>query len=207
MPNFSDAQLALIQAQQKPAAQLPSYFDANTSQNVVISRDFENYLILQTQQQKQSTLAWIRQALSFQNDRLDRDAILTRYLVNRNTDDVARLAQINTRLSNFDAFRAGLLQGSSGSTTSNTIDWSTVVEIDLLAQSLQWPLDEIALLYDLTFHEQNVVSTLQNRMSNTAYTQAEKQELQSWQTVISAYQGQSTGSPAPFTPLSPPVLS
>jgi hypothetical protein len=204
MPNFSDAQLALIQEQMLPADELPSYFDAQTGQEVVISRDFEAYLILQTQQQKQATLTWINQALNFQEDRLDRDAILTRYLVNRNTDDVARLAEINTRLMNFDAFRAGLLLGSTGG-SNVSIDWSDVIEIDLLAQSLQAPLDEIVLLYDLTFNEQNMVAVLQQRMSNTSYTQAEKEELQSWQTVISDYQGQSSGSPAPSTQIGGPT--
>jgi hypothetical protein len=205
MPNFSQAELDLIADQTKPESQLPSYYDADTDQNVVISRDFEAYLILETQQQQQATLQWISQELDFQANNLDRDAILTRYLVNRGTDDTARLAEINTRLMNFDSFKAGLLQGNIPG--QPPLDWSTTPELNLLSQSLQMPLDEINLLYDLTFHEQNVVAVLQNRMENTSYTDSDQEELQSWQTVISAYQGQSSGTPAPSTPLGVPIPS
>lgn len=185
MPNFTDKEVIVINAQKKLSAELPQYFNSATKTNTPISRDFEAYLILETQEHKQKSLSWIKDVQSISQDSTDRDAILKTFATNRLADANATIKELDSTLKNFDAFKAGLFN------IGDSNDFASVFEVSLLAQSLQRPLDEIKFLRDRAFQEK-VISNIQlDRLDRSGFNSDTQKELASWQTVISSYPGQS----------------
>ena len=185
MATLTDAQIQLIAEQSKSNADLPKYYSAAQRTSVPISREFESYLILQTQTHKQETLSWIQSVSAIQTSNVDRDTLLSTYTTNRLNDAKATIAELDVEIQDFNNFQKDLFQGDNSN--------ATVYELGLLAQSLMQPLDEMIYLQDRSFHEVNMVGFInlkQQTQANTTYTQ---QELQSWQTVISTYPGTSDG--------------
>ena len=200
MPNFTTQETVLISEQQKLTANLPSYYSSDVAKNVPqgskdelakqkISRDFEAYLILQTTEQKQKTLTWIKSVTGITQDNKDRDNILERYLTLRDDDTKAVIAEIDDKLKQFEEFRNGLFASGEDGTK-----FAEVIEVSLMARSLQRPLDEMYITRESTFHEQNVVALLKIRFEDRKNTTDTQLELESWQTVVSAYRGQEGSS-------------
>lgn len=203
MANFSDEELELIQNAKLPTKALPKYFSAAEAAILAnrndayhpISRDFEAYLILQTDTQKQSELAWIKRATTILSNNEDRDALLTKYYENRNADASLRVQEIDTVLSSFDSYRVGLLaQGD------DTTRFASVIEVSLMANSLQRPIDEIQIYREQAFHEQTLISILKQRLDVRKDTADTKEELKSWQSVITTYPGRANAAGAANNP-------
>lgn len=198
MANFSDSELELIKSQKKSEKDLPEYFKVSVVQSegkfstaglsIPISRDFESYLILQTQDQKQKTLSWVKKALDIQKHKVDRDDILNRYFDMRTADADNRISELDTTLDNFDQFKVGLLTDSAGGDPSR---FASVEEVNLMTQSLQGPIDDTYILRDRAFHEKTTTDMMRIRLASSPNTDDTRKSLQDWQTVISAYPGQS----------------
>lgn len=205
MANFSDEELELIQNAKLPTKALPKYFSAAEAAILAnrndayhpISRDFEAYLILQTDTQKQSELAWIKRATTILTNNEDRDALLTKYYANRSADSSLRVQEIDTVLSSFDSYRVGLLaQGT------DTTRFASVIEVSLMANSLQRPIDEIQIYREQAFHEQTLIGILKQRLDVRKDTADTKEELKSWQSVITTYPGRANAAGAASNPSS-----
>ena len=202
MPSFTTKEIDLINAQRKTTAKLPTYYSAEVAQTVpdaskeelakqTISRDFEAYLILQTTEQKQDALSWIQSVTNITQDNKDRDDLLDRYFTLRDDDTIARITEIDEKLKEFETFRNGLFEVGDNGT-----QFADVVEVSLMARALQRPLDEMSIVRENAFHEQNIVALLKVRFEDRKNTTDTQLELESWQSVISAYSGQegSTGT-------------
>lgn len=194
MANFSQEELEKIKVQRKPQDELPTYFSSENQQETPISRDFEAYLILQPQSLKQTTLSWIREVVDIQEENIDRDEILSRYLNTREEEADKVVEQLDEALGDFDQFKAGLLQ-----VTDDPTRFAEIPEISLLAQSLQRPIQEMVFIRESAFHESNLSKLLRLRFTISETTENTERELQSWQTVISAYQGQKDNAALPST--------
>ena len=189
MVTFSTDEQALINKQKLPDDRRPSYFSSLSQNFIQISPDFEGYLILQPQDQKQRTLTWIQEASKIQVPNIDHDAILNRYFIIRQTDALTRIDELDSMLNNFAQFQAGLL--TDGTDPSR---FAAIGEVNILTRSLRRPLDKIAVQRDLGFHEQTLVNLLKGRLDLEQTNTSTQQELQSWQNVISTYRGQSSRS-------------
>ncbi len=200
MPAFTTSEIDLISKQKKDQADLPQYYSAEIAKTApaevkeevakqTISRDFEAYLILQSTEQKQKTLSWIKTVNTINQDNKDRDDLLERYLSLRDTDASARITEIDETLQEFESFRNGLFAAGDDGTK-----FAEVVELSLMARALQTPIDEMQIIRENAFHEKNVTALLKVRFDARKNTDDSQKELESWQTVVSEYEGQSGSS-------------
>jgi hypothetical protein len=185
MPNYTDAETKLINSYKKKTDELPTYYYAVTKVDTPISRDFESYLILESKEHKQKTLSWIGNVQSITKNTVDRDALAKTYLENRRTDAVTTFNEIDASIKNFNEYKKGLFN------VGDTHNFAEVLEVSLLAQSLQRPLEEIVFARDRAFHEQIMTNIQISRIKRNAVTTDTQKELSSWQTVVNAYPGQS----------------
>lgn len=195
---FTNEELQLISEQRKTNADLPEYYSAQSQTSIQISRDFEAYLILQTQDQKQKVLEWIRKALIGQSISADRDTLLNQYIQIRKADAQSRIAELDQKLGNFNDFKTSLLPNDD-----YVSNFGNVAEISLLCTSLQKPMDELFLKRDQAYHEVVLSDILNSRLTKQKQDANTKKELQSWQTVIASYKGRPSGLPIIPTPSLP----
>lgn len=187
MANFSSAELQLINRQRKPAGEKPFYFSSDEGIFKEVSDDFEAYLILQTVDHKEETVEWIETSLDILEANEDRDELLERYIELRIEDASARVNELDGKLEDFNSFKEGLLEDrASGDPTR----FASIVEVNLLARSLQRPLDEILFLREKAFHEINLASLMLFRLNLSRSNDATQREIDSWENVITAYPGQ-----------------
>jgi len=167
----------------------PSYYYIPIQNTVQISEDMEGYLILQSQDEKQKVLSWIKNVTQIENETTDRDALLTTYLGVRQKDATNRVTEMDAVLNQYAEMQAELITDGNDSSR-----YATISDLNLMIISIGKPVDEINLQRDQAFHEQNLITTLQNLLNNQQSDTDTQKELTSWQTVISAYSGQTQQS-------------
>ena len=185
--SFTVDEIGIINDQKKLDQDLPTYYNASTKQESPISREFESYLILESKEHKQKTLSWIKDVEKIQFNKVDRDKLLDTYLTNCNENANTKIAELDEKLNNFDDFKSGLLGKEE-----DPLRYANVTELSLMSQSLQKPIDEMVFMRDKASHEINMVSLMQAKQKLTAYNSDTQKELQSWQSSVSAYDGQSS---------------
>lgn len=188
MPNFSPTELSIVNEQRKDDKDLPKYYSSQRKTNVAISRDFEAYLILESQDHKQKTLSWIKKVKSISNNFTDRDALLSDLLESRKTQVQSRIKELDEALGNYDEFRFGILSNPISGDDSNK--FADVAEVTLLTQILQKPIEYMNVLRERSYHEQVMLGLWENFIGVDGYSANDNKELSSWETVISAYPGQ-----------------
>lgn len=186
---FTDEESKLITENRKTFIERPNFYNSQNQEEQKITEDFEAYLILQKKADKQKTLQWIRRTIEITVDMADRDTLLTEYLTVRKEDASARQAELDEESKKFAEFREDL--ASSG---DRRFDAS--IELNLLTATLQKPIDQIVIQRDSAFHEQNLITILERKLEAEKSDDDTKRELDSWQIVISAYDGVSGGSVA-----------
>jgi len=186
MPNFSNEELAIIKSQRLAAP--PEYYSSDLRTPIEISPDFEAYLILQSQDQKQKSLDWIQQVQSISTNNSDRDALLKDYLAFRKDQANKRIMELDTKLGNYDEYRTGLLSNPTDAEDANK--FADVTEVTTMARILQRPIDSLNLLRERAYHETVLVKYWENRMDVDKYDAEGTKELTSWEAVISAYEGE-----------------
>lgn len=185
MANFTTEEKELFNAQSLP--ERPSFFSRVAQREQQISQDFERFLILQTQVQKQTALNWINKAQEIEVDNEDRDEILSTYLGIRQTDAADRVTELDEKLEDFNSFMNGFF--SDEASTDCPDRFANVPELSLFVQSLQRPLSKMTIQRDQAFHEGNLVLWLRERLTEEQTNQNSQQELESWKNVIAAYRG------------------
>jgi len=188
MANFTTDEQALITKQSLPIAKRPSYFSKDFQREEQIGQSFEAFLILQRSSQKQISMDWIDRALDIEVDNEDRDTLMTTYLAGVNEDAIARVTELDDRLENFSAFMGSLFQNESE--TGGPSRFSDIAELNIFVQSLQRPLDKLTIQRDQAFHEQNMVTALQIRLTQEQTDENSRKELESWNDVLATYEGQ-----------------
>lgn len=183
---FTDEERQLIAEKRKPFNERPNFFNSQTGEEQKISEDFEAYLILQDQAEKQRILQWIRRTIEIIIDNADRDSLLGEYLAIRKEDSELRLQELEEESQRFSAFREDLA-------VNGDRRFDTVAELNLLTATLQKPIDSLVIQRDSAFHEQNLITILETRLESEKSDSNTKKELDSWQVVISSYEGVSGG--------------
>jgi hypothetical protein len=185
VPLFTTQEQELINQQSLKPSGRPYYYSSAKKNPVQITEDFEGFLILQSTDQKQKTLNWLRTALSLEEDHKDRDVLLSRYMDTRKEDADARLAELDKRTQDFIDFKTHFLTDGGDSSRLASIE-----EVNLLAKSLQRPLDKMVVQQEAAFHEGVLAKLLKIKLTNEQSTDETKKEMDSWQVVLSAYRGQ-----------------
>ena len=92
---FTPDELDLIGQQSLPEVERPTYYSSVTQNFKPISSDFEGYLILQPQNQKQRALTWIKDAADIEVDNGEQSELLINYLVIRQEDAAQRVNELD----------------------------------------------------------------------------------------------------------------
>ncbi len=197
MPNFTTEELNIIAPQRKPASLRPVYYDATQKVLSTISEDFEAFLILKGSESKQKALSWITDAIKLDTKREDQNVILDQYIGLRSQDAALRTSEISAVMEKYDAFKSDFL--TDGTDSSRFADIS---EVNIFLQSVQRPLGDIATRRERAVHETNMSALQLAKLNQSKVSKDTLRELESWQTVMSAYKGQSGKQPSQ-TGLSP----
>jgi hypothetical protein len=186
--NFTPEELEIIGRQAKPTTMLPTYYSSQSKSSIPVGRDFEGFLILQNIDQKQQVLTWLREVNSISEENTDRDELLIRYIGLRSADADTRIAEIDEQMKGFTDFKSNLF-----SNVEDPAKFAGLVELNVMLQSLQKPVSEMASQRDLAFHEKNMAALTLTRLQRSKNDEDTQRELRSWQTVITAYPGQVGG--------------
>lgn len=169
---------AYVQGKMRATSALPSYYDAETQQNVQISRDFEAFLIVSDDSLKTSALSWIQKATQITQVNQLRDSLVQLGLAQELKNAQARVAEYNNQLQDFSTFRANFQTQTA---------FAGVPEVQLFLSDLQAMIGELSVGLDRATFDQNVSNILIQYGDNTEVTEGQVEELQSWTSVISAY--------------------
>jgi len=197
MPNFSPEEKDLIDKQKKPTEQMPYYYLARRKTLIQISEDFEAYLILQTAAAKAKIQTWLKKTSDANLARADRDEILKRYLDLRKVDSQKVIESIDKKLDSFDEFKTSLL-----GTPEDANRYASVTELNEFTEVVQRPVDELTLLRETAYMEQNITALADKYLTEYGVSKDTQREINSWKTVFASYQGQPGGAQSKSNTLS-----
>jgi hypothetical protein len=107
----------------------------------------------------------------------------------RQQDALDRITELDEVLNQYADMQAELITDGDDSSR-----YATIGDLNIMLRSITKPVDVINIQRDQAFHEQNVTTALQNLLeANKSNTDTQK-EISSWQSVISAYKGQTAKS-------------
>lgn len=186
--NWSTSELEAIKKQTLKDSK-PSYYSLTNKNYIQISEDFEGYLILQGGDQKQKVLTWMSDVSKINNDTKDQNAILNRFLEIRYQDTSDRITELDEKLNKYSEMQTELI--TDGTDPSR---YGSIIEINLMVKCISKSIDNINLQREQAFHEQNMVTAVQNAIQNEQVSDDTTKELTSWQTIMSTYKGQTSKS-------------
>jgi hypothetical protein len=163
----------------------PSYYYIKNKSYIQISEDFEGYLILQGSDDKQKILTWMKDVSKINNDTKDQNELLSRFLQVRSDDATARVEELDEKLNKYDDMQTDLI--TDGNDPSR---YGSIVELSLMVTSITNSVDNILIQKEQAFHEQNMIATITDILTNEKVTDDTKKELTSWQNIMSTYKGQ-----------------
>lgn len=164
----------------------PSYYSASSQSLIQISDDFEGYLILQNSDEKSSILNWISNLNSINNDVKDQNVLLQRFMSARTADATDRITELDSILNNYAKMEANLI--TDGNDPSR---YGSIVELNLMVTDLARGLDNISIQREQAFHEQNLINAITAVINAEIITDQFQKEVDSWQSIVSTYSGQS----------------
>lgn len=166
---------SLVTSQSKKESDLPSYFNATLNKFITISRDFESFLILLDDTNRQATIQWLSDARQLQVEQTDRDDLVMSAIDFELFDAQQKYEEIAGQIQEFDNFKAKF-QASK---------FAGVVEVGQLLTDLQRPIDELASRRDRAIHSATVATFLQDNYENV--TEAQQKQIDSWNESLTAY--------------------
>lgn len=181
MIEYTTEELAIIEKNRK--VDKPMFYNSSTDQTEVISDDFEAYLILQKVASKQKMLQRLRQNIKTNTDDADRDILLRTLSTNLTANLNKKLAELDIETNNYDEFRITALNEDRR--------FDSLRELSRLFTIIRKPLDESTFNRDQVFQDGNLNILIADRLEISKTDSKTKKEYDVWQTVVSAYQGQS----------------
>jgi hypothetical protein len=162
-----------------------TYYNITAKADRPISRDFEAFLILQTTEQKQESLKWIKESSGAQARNKERDQLIVDAL-ERDTEDTAkRLEVLDEKLTSFNEFKESI-------TSDDKIRrFISVQEVSAFLRSIERTMDEVILNRSREFHNSVIDKMMQTRHELQKVGEEETREVKSWQRPFSEYEGQS----------------
>jgi hypothetical protein len=163
-------------------ADLPEYYSAALQTYIPISRDFEAFLILSTDNLKTTAINWIPQAATIQQRNKLRDALITLALKQGASNAQLQLNEYETQLQGFNEFRQYFITSSGYSN-----EFADVPEVQLFLSDLQEVMPEIIAGQARAIFDQTITKVIQTYQNTVGLTGPQTEELQSWTNVFSAY--------------------
>lgn len=161
---------------------LPSYYSAALQAYIPISRDFEAFLILSTDNLKTSAINWIPQAAMIQKANKLRDGLITLALNQEASNAALQLGEYETQLQGFNEFRTNFV-----TSTGYANEFADVPEVQLFLNDLQEVMPEIIAGQARATFDQTIAKVFQTYQNTVGLTGPQTEELQSWTNVFSQY--------------------
>jgi hypothetical protein len=174
---LTDAQFASLTGKRK--GQPPTYYRADTDEEVSVAGDIEDALILASSEAKAKAIAYVRTILDANNGTSDYADLLREYTLQQAANAQAQKAASDSLLQQFSSFKDGLTQGA---------DEETLREgMTPLMKALNRGIGRVGN-QNRAFDFGNDYATSAGDFFNTKLTDAQKRELRSWIRVIATYQ-------------------
>jgi GTPase SAR1 family protein len=167
-----------VSKKRRTDAALPTYFSASSKADVSISRDFESFLILSSDDMKTSAIDWINKSLSLNKTNSLRDSLASLVATQEAGNAKLMVDAYDAQLQNFESFRKNFETSSR---------FGAVEEVNLFLSDLQQVLEELVLNRGRAQFDQTMAALSSNNVNLTGVSQERLEELQSWNSVLSAY--------------------
>lgn len=174
---LTDAQYASLSGKRKQNP--PTYYRADTDDEVSVGGNIEDALILASSDAKAKAISYIRTILDANNGTSDYADLLREYTLQQAAISQARKTASDTLLQQYNTFRDGLIQGA---------DEEILREgMTPLTKALNRGIGRIGN-QSRAFDFDNDYNMSAGDFFNTKLTKAQKRELRSWIRVIATYQ-------------------
>ena len=168
-----------VEEKRKPDKELPKYFSANLNQDVPISRDFEKFLILQTDDSKQDAINWLSEIKDLNTSNEDRDNIINEIIDNDINSANSQVEELENILEDFNSFREVFTAGK----------FVSVPEVGEILRDLQ---SKIGVIYDKKerlVYKRTYLKILKDKVKEEQINKTKMKQLESWVSPLSAYSG------------------
>jgi len=174
---LTDAQLTLLG--QKRKQNPPSYFNADTGESQGISGDTEDALILIGSEVKQKAAQYLDLLLAVNPSKGDHDTIVARAATKQLANSTAALAELETVISGFSAFRDDLGDATEAQRLYSEGIYPILYTITKGIGKIRNSIDK------LKFYKK--VNTIAEARYASNLTDAQRKEWRSWKRVLLAY--------------------
>jgi len=157
----------------------PTYYSATALADVVISPDFEAYLILLTDSVKDQIVQQFKNVKTTGSTRKDRDDLLSLALTSELADAQSKFDLYNSSLQSFTTFRQNLAVDG----------FETVVEIGTAITDLQITYGEDLLSLDRMQHLVTFLTLVKAAFNNGKVSADVLKEMDSFTTLVNSYKG------------------
>jgi hypothetical protein len=161
----------------KRLKQRPKYYNATLGYYVIISEDFEAFLILQGRARNKATVDWVQNASNYSIKDADRDALIALALDNETEDATNGYTEIQPIVDQFNTFKNYF----------NMAGFEGCAECGLLLDDLQSPMNELMGIYAKHKHRIQSSIVIKTYLLDNGMTQAQNKQLKSWFDPLTAY--------------------
>lgn len=173
---LTDEQLSYIVGKRKSSP--PSFFQASTGNDVSVTGDIEDSLIIAVPEAKSKALAYLRLILDANKPSSDYTDLLSEYTSQQAVNAKAKKDAIDDLLGKFSEFKDGLTRGSDENILRDGMTpLLTAISLGLGRIIITGRAVEFGNDFDSSAGE----------YFNTSLTDEQKQELRSWVRVLAAY--------------------
>jgi len=177
--NLTEEEQIKVESKRKPSTEIPKYFSANLDKEIPISRGFEQFLILQSDDSKQEAINWLSEVKDINTNNEDRDKIVNEIVDSEIESSDSKVEELENILEDFNSFRETFTAGK----------FSGVSEVGEILTDLQ---SQIGVIYDkkdrLVF-QRTYLKILKQRMKEEQTNEPKNKQLESWVNPLSAYTG------------------
>lgn len=170
----------------------PSYFNASLDMQVLISEDFEAFIILAPQATRDSVLNWVQRNRDQSALNSARDDLLTECLQGDLDASQSQLDELDGTLQEFDEFRSRFQDSNTPTDSTPQVQsklsrFSGVPEVGLMLDDLQASISELRMARDRAKHQNSLTQVLQAILATNSLSASQRQESDSWAGPFTAY--------------------
>lgn len=175
---LTDQEIVKVDKKSRQEAELPTYYSSNLQTNVKISRDFEAYLILSSDDLKTAAIEWIKTVVTLQKVNKERDDLVALATAQERSNAQAQIKGIDNKLKNFNNFRSKF---------KTTTTFAEVPEVQYLLFDLQRVVEELIAARERCQFDDTAGQVTVRNTDHLVVTQPQIEQLQSWTGVLSEY--------------------
>jgi hypothetical protein len=174
---LSAAQAKEVATKRRKPDNRPKYYNAEFKQSMIISEDFEAFLILMGRGRAREALDWLQKVSSLGIDDADRDALVAQAIDADKSDAIHKYIELRPIIRQFGYFRDRF----------SMTGFENVAEAGLLLADMQRAMGEITTTGNRWNHQKLWDDYNLDLLSKHGLTMDQNHQLNSWVNTLTAY--------------------